>query len=85
MELNLHANATTTPRIRAYIQRSTRPVAELATELGIPFETARSRLRLGIQKLRARVLRRNSCRRGGHIPQDMRTKCGLDDMSGGPG
>lgn len=31
---------------------------ELATELGIPFETARSRLRLGIQKLRARVLRR---------------------------
>jgi RNA polymerase sigma-70 factor (ECF subfamily) len=31
---------------------------ELANELGIPFETARSRLRLGIQKLRARVLRR---------------------------
>lgn len=31
---------------------------ELADELGIPFETARSRLRLGIQKLRARVLRR---------------------------
>jgi RNA polymerase sigma-70 factor (ECF subfamily) len=31
---------------------------ELATELGIPFETARSRLRLGIQKLRARVQRR---------------------------
>jgi DNA-directed RNA polymerase specialized sigma24 family protein len=31
---------------------------ELADELGIPFETARSRLRLGIQKLRARVFRR---------------------------
>ncbi|HKU37467.1 MAG TPA: RNA polymerase sigma factor [Polyangiales bacterium] len=31
---------------------------ELAEELGIPFETARSRLRLGIQKLRARVFRR---------------------------
>jgi RNA polymerase sigma-70 factor (ECF subfamily) len=31
---------------------------ELANELGIPFETARSRLRLGIQKLRARVLQR---------------------------
>lgn len=31
---------------------------ELANELDIPFETARSRLRLGIQKLRARVLRR---------------------------
>ena len=28
---------------------------ELAGELGIPFETARSRLRLGLQKLRARV------------------------------
>ena len=29
MELNLHANATTTPKVRAYIQRSKRPVAEL--------------------------------------------------------
>ena len=27
MELNLHANATTTPRIRAYIQASRAPVA----------------------------------------------------------
>jgi transposase len=35
MELNLHANATTTPKIRAYIQRSKRPVAELASELGV--------------------------------------------------
>jgi RNA polymerase sigma-70 factor, ECF subfamily len=33
---------------------------ELAAELGIPFETARSRLRLGIQKLRARVFRRGA-------------------------
>ena len=33
---------------------------ELAVELGIPFETARSRLRLGIQKLRSRVLSRGS-------------------------
>jgi RNA polymerase sigma-70 factor (ECF subfamily) len=30
-------------------------VPELATELGIPFETARSRLRLGVQKLRERI------------------------------
>jgi hypothetical protein len=29
MELALHANATTTPRIRSYIQRSKKPVAEL--------------------------------------------------------
>ena len=35
MELNLHANATTTPKTRAYIQRSKKPVAELAAELGV--------------------------------------------------
>ena len=35
MELNLHANATTTPKVRAYIQRSKRSVAELAVELGV--------------------------------------------------
>src|ERR1700754_36405 len=32
MELNLHANATTTPKVRSSIQRSKRPVAELASE-----------------------------------------------------
>jgi transposase len=35
MELNLHANATTTPKVRAYIQRSRKPAAELAGELGV--------------------------------------------------
>jgi hypothetical protein len=30
MELNLHANAATTPKTRAYIQRSKRPVSDLA-------------------------------------------------------
>jgi transposase-like protein len=35
MELNLHANATTTPKVRAYIQCSKKPVAELANELGV--------------------------------------------------
>ncbi|WP_225648359.1 helix-turn-helix domain-containing protein [Bradyrhizobium australafricanum] len=35
MELSLHANATTTPKTRAYIQRSRKSVAELATELGV--------------------------------------------------
>jgi RNA polymerase sigma-70 factor, ECF subfamily len=33
-------------------------VPELASELGIPFETARSRLRLGVQKLREQIRRR---------------------------
>jgi len=35
MELALHANATTTPKIRSYIQRSKKPAAELAGELGV--------------------------------------------------
>jgi transposase-like protein len=41
MELALHANATTTPKIRSYIQRSKRPVAELAAELGVSETTIR--------------------------------------------
>jgi IS30 family transposase len=41
MELNLHANATTTPKIRAYIQRSRKSVAELAAELGVGQTTIR--------------------------------------------
>jgi len=41
MELNLHANAATTPKTRAYIQRSKRSVAELATELGVSETTIR--------------------------------------------
>jgi transposase-like protein len=41
MELNLHANATTTPKVRTYIQRSKRPVTELAAELGVSETTIR--------------------------------------------
>lgn len=41
MHLKLHANATTTPKTRAYIQRSTSSVAELARELGISETTVR--------------------------------------------
>jgi transposase InsO family protein len=41
MELNLHANATTTPKVRAYIQRSGKPVANLAIELGVSETTIR--------------------------------------------
>jgi len=41
MELSLHANATTTPKTRAYIQRSRRSVAELAAELGVSETTIR--------------------------------------------
>ena len=41
MQIRLHANATTTPKIRRYIQESSASVAELAAELGISETTVR--------------------------------------------
>ena len=41
MEVSLHANATTTPRVRRYIQSSPKSVAELSTELGVSETTIR--------------------------------------------
>ncbi len=41
MLVRLHANAATTPKVRAYIQASSRPVAELACELGVSETTVR--------------------------------------------
>ena len=41
MDLSLHANATTTPKTRAYIQRSKKAVGELAAELGVSETTIR--------------------------------------------
>jgi transposase InsO family protein len=41
MDVKLHANATTTPRTRAYIQASSKTVAELARELAISETTVR--------------------------------------------
>lgn len=41
MQVKLHANATTTPRMRGYIQQSTASVAELARELGVSETTIR--------------------------------------------
>jgi transposase InsO family protein len=41
MDVKLHANATTTPRTRAYIQSSGLPVAVLAAELGVSETTIR--------------------------------------------
>lgn len=41
MLVKLHANATTTPKTRAYIQNSTASVAELAAELGVHEKTIR--------------------------------------------
>ena len=39
MTLNLHANATTTPKTRAYIQSSTAGNQTLARELGVTLST----------------------------------------------
>ena len=41
MQIKLHANATTTPKIRTYIQNSTASVAELAKELSVSQTTIR--------------------------------------------
>src|SRR6218665_1119969 len=41
MRVDLHANATTTPLTRAYIQRSTASVADLVAELGVSERTVR--------------------------------------------
>jgi transposase len=41
MLVKLHANAATTPKMRAYIQASRHPVAALARELGISETTVR--------------------------------------------
>jgi transposase-like protein len=41
MNLKLHANATTTPKMRAYIQASSASAAELAAELGVHETTIR--------------------------------------------
>lgn len=41
MEIKLHANATTTPRIRKYLQESDKSDRELALELGISVTTVR--------------------------------------------
>lgn len=41
MEIKLHANATTTPRIRRYLQNSDKSDRELAAELGISVTTVR--------------------------------------------
>jgi transcriptional regulator with XRE-family HTH domain len=41
MEIKLHANATTTPRVRKYLQESDKSDRELALELGISVTTVR--------------------------------------------
>jgi transposase InsO family protein len=62
MELNLHANATTTPKMRAFIQRSKKSVAELAAGLGVSETTIR------------RWRGRNTVADRSHVPKRLTTK-----------
>ncbi len=41
MNIRLHANATTTPKIRRFIRESDRPIAQLAKELHVSEDTIR--------------------------------------------
>jgi transposase-like protein len=61
MDVTLHANATTTPKTRAYIQRSPAPVATLAAELGVSETTIR------------RWRRRTTVTDGSHTPKTLTT------------
>jgi len=50
MQINLHANATTTPKVRAYIQQSRLSDRTLAAELGVSVGTVRRwRQRTGVE------------------------------------
>jgi transposase InsO family protein len=61
MQVRLHANATTTPKVRAYIQASSKPVAVLAEELGVTETTIR------------RWRGRTTVTDGSHVPKRLQT------------
>lgn len=67
MLVKLHANATTTPKVRAYIRSSPRPVAELARALGVCETTVRR------WKARSEVADRSS------VPHTTATSFSLED------
>lgn len=61
MKVDLHANATTTPRIREYIQQSSKGERALAKELGIARDTVR------------RWKKKDSAADGSHKPENIQT------------
>jgi len=61
MNIRLHANATTTPKTRRYIQEANKPVAALARELGVSEDTIR------------RWKRREGVADGSHTPHRLPT------------
>ena len=66
MQVRLHANATTTPKVRAHIQASASSVADLANELGVSETTIR------------RWRRRSDTTDRSHAPKRRTTKLTLD-------
>ncbi|WP_165741579.1 helix-turn-helix domain-containing protein, partial [Candidatus Thiosymbion oneisti] len=61
MNIHLHANATTTPKTRQYIQASHQSVTQLADELGVSEDTIR------------RWKRRDGVADGSHTPHRLQT------------
>ena len=61
MNIHLHANATTTPKTRHYIQASNQSVTQLADELGVSEDTIR------------RWKRRDGVADGSHTPHRLQT------------
>ena len=61
MNIRLHANATTTPKTRHYIQASNQSVRQLADELGVSEDTIR------------RWKRRDGVADGSHTPHHLQT------------
>jgi len=67
LNVDLHANATTTPRLRAYIQQSSKGERALAKELGVTRDTVR------------RWRKRDTTADGAHVPERIQTT--LDPVS----
>ena len=67
MEIKLHANATTTPRTRKYLQESTKSDRELAQELGNTSYSGSAEDNIQLHKQVMQELARN----GGKVPADL--------------
>ena len=61
MKVDLHGNATTTPRIREYIQQSPKGERALAKELGLSRDTVR------------RWKKKGTTEDGSHVPENLQT------------
>ncbi len=67
MNIRLHANATTTPKIRRFIRESDRPIAQLAKELHVSEDTIRRWKRR--DRVAEALTRLTACRRPSPRPR----------------